>query len=71
MPKICFLPTLKIDLPTSLRNMDFKLLENIKASLKVIRGHVLETRASNNKHFCVIIEQLCASKCLIKVSVIN
>lgn len=70
MPKICFLQTLKIGMPTSLGNMYFKLLENITANLKVIRSHVLETKHSNHEHFCVI-KQLCASKCFIKVSVIN
>lgn len=33
-----FLSNLKIGELTSLRHMHFKLLENIKASLKVIRG---------------------------------
>lgn len=46
MPKICFLQTLKIDMLTSPGNMYFKLLENIKVNLKVIRGHVLEMSIS-------------------------
>lgn len=49
MPKICFLQTLKIDVPTSLGNMYFKLLENKTVYLKVIRRQVLEMNTSNSK----------------------
>ena len=68
MPKICFLQTLKIDVPTSLGNMYFKLLENKTVYLKVIRVRVLEVKPPNSRCFCVVIRHLCASKCFIKVS---
>ena len=68
MPKIRFLQTLKIDVPTSLGNMYFKLLENKTVYLKVIRVWVLEVKPPNSRCFCVVIRHLCASKCFIKVS---
>lgn len=71
MPKICFLQTLKKDVLTSPGNIYFKLLKNKTVYLKVIRGQVLEMNTSNSKRFRVVIKPLCASKCFIKVSIIN